>query len=94
MKEAKQLQIILLKNFEEVAFKEGRITTNIPSVITLVSLYTHSWLIHLMTQVPQQWNSKDCGCFMIYFAKKFLSHPDAVIALIKVVLSISSSELN
>jgi Ulp1 family protease len=38
-----------------------------------------------MDQVPLQSNSNDCGCFAIYFAKKFFSNPDSTIALIKVV---------
>ena len=30
-------------------------------------------------------NSKDCVCFLIYFARKFLSDPDVTMAIIKVV---------
>ena len=40
-----------------------------------------------MSQVPFQTNGKDCGCFLIYFARKFLSDPDATMAIIKVVSS-------
>ena len=43
-----------------------------------------------MSQVPFQTNGKDCGCFLIYFARKFLSDPDATIAIIKVVSSFHS----
>jgi len=43
--------------------------------------------------VPLQQNSKDCGCYVIYFAKKFLSDPESTFSLIKVVcFYISSSE--
>jgi len=34
--------------------------------------------------VPLQTNSNDCGCFLIYFAKKFFSNPEATMTLIRV----------
>ena len=51
-----------------------------------VLLIKFQFFIHLMKQVPLQENSKDCGCFAIYFAKKFLLGPDSTIDLIKVIL--------
>jgi Ulp1 family protease len=47
-----------------------------------------------MVKVPEQPNGKDCGCFTIFFAKKFLSDPNTTMAIVKVVLFISSTELN
>ena len=40
--------------------------------------------IHSVIQVPQQLNFKDCGCFTIYFAKKFFNDPESTMALVKV----------
>lgn len=91
VKEAKQLQIILLKHYQGATFKEGRITTNIAQVISFI---LHHLLIYSLAQVPHQLNNKDCGCFTIYFAKKFLTHPDATIALLKVISSIFSLVLS
>ena len=84
--EASRLQTIFLKHFDNVAFKRDRIACNVARVIA-VALY--SPLINPKHQVPCQPNGTDCGCFLIYFAKKFLSDPIATLALIKVVLSIS-----
>ena len=50
--------------------------------------------IHRITQVPRQTNTKDCGCFMTYFAKNFFSDPEATMTLIKVVSLIYSIDLN
>jgi Ulp1 family protease len=47
-----------------------------------------------MTQVPRQQNTKDCACFMIYFAKKFFNNPEATMALIKVAQSVDYENLN
>ena len=83
MQEGKQLQNILLQYFEDVAFQDGRITVHAAQVISLISLL----FINLFNaiQVPHQPNTKDCGCFMIYFAKKFFQEPDITMAIIKVV---------
>jgi Ulp1 family protease len=35
-------------------------------------------------KVPQQLNGKDCACFLIYFARRFLLSPEGTMALIKV----------
>jgi Ulp1 family protease len=40
--------------------------------------------------VPHQDNSKDCGCFTVYFARKFLQDPVATLGIIKVLLFIFS----
>lgn len=45
--------------------------------------------------VPHQPNLIDCGCFTIYFAKKFLADPLATMSIIKVILlAISLTKLN
>lgn len=77
--------MILLKHFDEVKYKEDRITCNLAKVIHVAFIY-HS-LIDEMSQVPQQQNGKDCGCFLIYFAKMFFSNPHSTMALIKVLQS-------
>lgn len=51
-------------------------------------------LAHPNTQVPTQPNFYDCGCYTIFFAKKFLADPDAILALIKVASIISYVNLN
>ena len=89
MKEGKQLQHIFLKHFEETPFKEGRISTNVPQVnrhLQSCSLQSCSLLIYPLLQVPRQPNEKDCACFTIYFAKKFLQDPESTLTLVKVLL--------
>ena len=38
-------------------------------------------------------NSKDCGCFVVYFGKKFFNDPMGTVAVIKVRFSISFCSL-
>lgn len=38
-----------------------------------------------MIKVPCQQNGRDCGCFAIYFARRFLQDPVATIGIIKVM---------
>jgi len=42
-----------------------------------------------LAQVPHQENGNDCGCFCIYFARRFFQDPVATLAIIKVVSCIS-----
>jgi len=35
--------------------------------------------------VPRQNNSSDCGCFAVFFGKKFFNDPEATMALVRVV---------
>jgi hypothetical protein len=92
IKEGRQLQTIMLNHFGGEAFKEGRIRTNVAKAIH-VSFHFHHPSANPIAQVPHQLNSKDCGCFAIYFARKFFSNPDATMALIKVISSIYLKDL-
>ena len=89
--EGRQLQTILLQHFEGESFKEGRISTNVAKVI-LFFLSNNHYLIDF--QVPIQHNTKDCGCFLIYFARKFFQNPGTTLELIKVRLSLFSEDNN
>jgi Ulp1 family protease catalytic subunit len=80
-KEANQLQNILLQYFDGGKFKAGRISINVPQVINPFAI---DLLINIRNQVPQQNNSKDCACYTIYFAQKFLLNPKATMPVIKV----------
>jgi Ulp1 family protease len=35
--------------------------------------------------VPRQNNQYDCGCFTVFFGKKFFNDPEATLALLRVV---------
>jgi Ulp1 family protease len=83
MQAGKQLQNILLQYFEDVTFQDRRITVHAAQVIPLISLLFFN--LFNAIQVPLQPNTKDCGCFMIYFAKKFFENPDITMAIMKVV---------
>ena len=80
--EAQQLQAIFLKHFENAVFQEGRVATNVAQVFHLGSFINFDWSSY--TQVPHQGNGKDCGCFAIYFARKFLQDPVTTLRIIKV----------
>lgn len=80
--------MILLNHYEDETFKDGRIATNVAKVIH-ISFYLP--FIDRITQVPYQPNGKDCGCFVIYFGKRFLQNPDGTMAVIKVMLLIFST---
>ena len=86
LREANQLQKILLKHFDDATFMDGRITTNIAQVFYIFLIAISNIFIHEMSQVPLQTNSKDCACYTIFYGQRFLSNPDATIALIKVIL--------
>jgi Ulp1 family protease len=65
-----------------VPYEPGRISANVAQVAFFIF---HPWeLINNMSQVPHQKNSKDCGCFLIYFATKFMLDPEATLAIMKV----------
>ena len=49
-----------------------------------------TFVVHQMKQVPIQSNLKDCGCFTIFFGKKFLLDPESTMGLIKVIPTNSS----
>lgn len=40
-----------------------------------------------LMKVPIQYNSNDCGCFLIFFGKRFFQSPDLVLSLLKVFIS-------
>ena len=85
----------MLRLFENEPFRKGWIAQNMAQVFLFffqnILIYQES---NVMIQVPLQPNSKDCGCFAVYFAKKFFENPDSTLTLIKVCLFISSSYLN
>lgn len=84
-READKLQKILLRYFEDEVFVDGRIAMNSALVNYLILyIYSHLLIIHPSTQVPVQANSKDCGCFTIFYAQKFFKDPEATMSLIKV----------
>jgi hypothetical protein len=89
-KEARRLQIIFLKHFDGRKFEEGHIVTNAAMVISYHICHS---LIDDIIKVPWQPNSYDCGCFLIYFAKKFYSDPLSTMAVIKVFFEILSANL-
>lgn len=80
-REARKLQFILLKHFDGLNFKEDHIVAN---SVKVISYHNYLSLIDGSTKVPWQPNSNDCGCFLIYFAKKFFSDPLSTMAVIKV----------
>jgi hypothetical protein len=81
--EGERIQRLLLKHHNGKTFREDRVSVNLAKAS---SQFMYLFFIHEMKQVPLQANSKDCGCFTIYFAKKFFSSPDSTMALIKVIL--------
>lgn len=93
MVEGKMLQNIMLQHFEGSVFEDGRIATNYIPVRLKIS-FESAKPFNLVTQVPHQPNADDCGCFAIYFAKKFLADPLATMSIIKVISAISLTELN
>jgi Ulp1 family protease len=42
-------------------------------------------LTYEVCQVPHQQNTHDCGCFTIYFARRFFQDPISTLEIIKVV---------
>src|SRR5277367_1011024 len=86
-REATCLQNILLKHFEGAVFKQGRIKTNVAQVNP--SLSTLFFIHSLNIQVPKQPNANDCGCFLIYFTKRFFSNPQETLTIIKVTIPIN-----
>jgi hypothetical protein len=57
-----------------------------PIMLRQFLIFIYLFFIHVPKQVPIQANLKDCGCFTVYFAKKFFLSPDSTVALIKVIL--------
>jgi hypothetical protein len=82
---AEKLQKIPLRYFEDEIFVEGCVATN-SALVNSLNLYicSHLLITHPSTQVPVQANSKDCGCFTIYYAQKIFKDPEATMSLIKV----------
>lgn len=88
---ASKLQKIILKHFENAAFEKGRIAFNVAQVGPALFFFQYT-LIHQNKQVPCQPNGNDCGCFLIYFAKKFFSNPAETMAIIKVTSPMDSAD--
>lgn len=72
-----------MKYFQNATFDPRRISTNVAQVVLI---YIPSlFLVNMKSQVPLQTNLRDCGCFLIYFARKFISRPKDVLEIIKVL---------
>jgi hypothetical protein len=74
-------------NFDSETFKDGRIATNTSQVNIIGCFFFLPYLLsYPINQVPLQPNSKDCACFVIYFAQKFFNNPKATLLIINVCM--------
>jgi hypothetical protein len=80
--ETARLQKIFEQHYDGKPFKQGWLMSNVPKVSTMFPSLLLS--IHPRRQVPLQSNSNDCGCFTMYFGKKFFQSPDSTLASLKV----------